>query len=376
MATHRYQPSGLRQVAIALAVAVLAAGPATAQEAPARPDGNAFTAVGANPFDTPVTFPNGVCQLVSAEQPLPPQQNALPPEQKLGEKPQDYSHEFLRQESVLLPAGQWQCDISFSYTLFQHNYTALTQAGNDLLPVDSRLTRRLMLLPLDVRYGITDRLQGFVDVPFGWSNTEYSEAGFVDQGTFYPGVDDYTNRGGIGDVSAGVSWLFHKSCGSSCDPDMIATFSVTAPTADVNPLQGILEPPNTMLGQGFWYGGFNVLFIHTLDPLVVFYGFGARFGLTREFEGYEITPGAQYLYRAGVGFAVSERVTLSASLLGYYITDPELNHERLPGLAMEPITLRFAATIVRPCERFWEPFVEIGLTDDAPNARVGLTYTF
>ena len=129
-----------------------------------------------------------------------------------------------------------------------------------------------MVAPLDVRYGISDRLQAFADVPFGWSNTENS----------YPGFDDFTNQGGIGDVTVGLSWLVHKSCGCSYDPDVVATFSITAPTANVSPLQGIIEPPNTLLGTGFVYGYWNVMFIHTVDPVILFYGFGSRHGLARD----------------------------------------------------------------------------------------------
>ncbi len=223
-----------------------------------------------------------------------------------------------------------------------------------------------MVAPLDARYGICDRLQAFADVPFGWSNTEYS----------YPGSEAFMNQGGIGDVTVGLNWLIHKSCGCSCDPDVIATFSITAPTADVNPLQGILEPPGALLGTGFWYGYWNVLFVHTVDPVILFYGFGSRHGLSTESEGFNVRPGDQYYYRAGLGFAVNEKLTLSSSLTGWYITDPYLDGVRVAGLAMEPITLRFAATINRPCQRYIEPFVELGLTPDAPDARVGVTFTF
>ncbi len=313
---------------------------------------------------------------LARRQPAPPQQmlpivdektqNAPPPDQKFGEQPPDRSHEFLRKQDVLLHAGQWQLDVGLNYLTYTHEYTQLAQAGNVISAVDSRLTRRLLVAPLDVRYGICDRLQAFADVPFGWSNTEYSYAGF----------DDFTNQGGIGDVTAGISWLIHKSGGCSYDPDVVATFSITAPTANVSPLQGIIEPPNTLLGTGFWYGYWNVLFIHTVDPCILFYGFGSRHGLATEYEGFDIQPGDQYYYRAGLGFAVNEKLTLSSVLTGWYITDPYLDNVRIAGLAMEPITLRFAATIARPCDRYIEPFVEIGLTPDAPDARIGLTFTY
>ena len=104
--------------------------------------------------------------------------------------------------------------MGLSYLTYDHNFTQLlTQtsgAGNvtAVEALDSRETQRLLVMPVDFRYGINDRLQAFASVPFGWSNTEISALG----------LEDYTNEGGIGDVSAGVSWLVHKSCGWQLRP--------------------------------------------------------------------------------------------------------------------------------------------------------------
>ncbi len=371
------------QLAICLLAALLVPSYALAQDAYWAP-GTVFEMAAAQPIESmlPLTpaKPVQAVQLIQPVQPAPdptlpapPQQTrpaadakSTPPDQKFGEQPPDRSHEFLRKQDVLLHCGEWQFDVGFQYLIFSHDFTQLSQVGNLISAVDSRETRRLMIAPFDARYGISDSLQAFADVPFGWSNTEIS----------YPGFDDFTNQGGIGDMTVGLNWLVHKSCGCSCDPDVVATFSFTAPTANVNPLQGILEPPNTLLGTGFLYGYWNVLFIHTVDPVILFYGFGSRHGFSREFEGFDIHPGDQYYYRAGLGFAVNEKLTLSSSLTGWYITDPYVNGVRIAGLAMEPVTLRFAATIARPCERYIEPFVELGLTPDAPDVRIGLTFTF
>jgi hypothetical protein len=65
-----------------------------------------------------------------------------------------------------------------------------------------------------------------------------------------------------------------------------------------------------------------VLFVHTVDPVILFYGFGSRHGFTTESEGFQVHPGDQYYYRAGLGFAVNEKLTLSSSLTGWYIADP------------------------------------------------------
>ena len=281
--------------------------------------------------DQPVCPPT--CRSLPSEQPMAPaDQTPPPPDQKFGEKPQDYSQEFLRQDSVLLHAGEWQFDAGLSYLVFDHNYTTSPRRGGTITAVDSRLTERLLLVPLDARYGISDCLQAFVDVPVR----------LVEHGEFLSGLRRFPQRRRHRRRQRRRVLAGPQGLRLSCDPDVIATFGITAPTANVSPLQGIIEPPNTLLGQGFWFGHWNVMFIHTIDPIILFYGFGSRHGLSTEFEGFDITPGAQYFYRAGVGFAVNERITLSAALIGSYVTDPELNGVRIAGLADEPISLRFA----------------------------------
>ncbi len=312
-----------------------------------------------------------------------PPPNAAAPgpaaDQKLGEAPEDYSHEFLRQESVLLKQGQWQFDVGFNYLIFDHPFTQLVTSAGTVSPLDSELQRRLMLVPLDVRYGLTDRLQLFGTVPFGWANTETSVVDVEDQ---------FMNQGGIGDSDFGFSYMLHKSCGQSYDPDIVASFDVTAPTGKGSFFDAIFLSPQLTLGQGLWAPAWNVLFIHTYDPVIFFYGFGTRNPIAREFDGVETVPGAQYTYKAGVGFAVNEHVTLSTMLYGAYIAEPRVDGQLVKGDALEPIYLRFAVTIAKDnhcgcnctCNGnhscICEPFVNIGLTNDSANTWFGVTFTY
>jgi hypothetical protein len=286
--------------------------------------------------------------------------------EKFGVAPEDNSREFLRQESVLLKPCEWQFDVGLNYTIFDHRFTDIALPNNIPVPVDSLVRRRLLVMPLQIRYGLTDRIQLFGSLPVGWTNTEVSALNF----------DSFTNAGGIGDASAGCSCLVHKSCGSSCDPDVIATFGFAAPTSNSDLFAAILGTPQTVLGQGVWAGFWNVLFVHTYDPVVVFYGFGSWHGFTREFEGVPVQPGDQYTYRGGVGFAVNERITLSTMLYGYYITEARVENQRVLGTTQEPVYLRFAVTMLQQSHRICEPFAEIGMTTDAANARFGVTWTF
>jgi hypothetical protein len=45
------------------------------------------------------------------------------------------------------------------------------------------------------------------------------------------------------------------------------------------------------------------------------------------------------------------------------------------GGALEPLSLRFAITCAQEC-KIIEPFAVVGMTDDAPRARIGITWTY
>jgi hypothetical protein len=285
-------------------------------------------------------------------------------DQKIGEAPPDTSLQFLREQTVLLKPCEWQMDVGLSYLIFDNQFTDVTPDGH---LVQDRLRRRLLLMPLEIRYGLYERVQLFANAPFGWANTEISRVG----------IAQFDNNGGIGDTNAGATFLIRKSNGCSYSPDVLATFGVTAPTGNGNALVNLLVSPSLTLGQGFWAGFWNVLLIHKYDPVVVFYGVGSRHYVERDVAGFTGTkPGDQYIYQFGTGFALNERITLSTMFFGSYITDARLNDQVLDGTILEPMYVRFATTITRPNKRIFEPFVEIGLTDDSANARVGMTWTF
>ncbi len=157
-------------------------------------------------------------------------------------------------------------------------------------------------------------------------------------------------------------------------PDITATFSFTAPTgsATVLTVPTPLAPAN--MGDGFWALAVDLLMIHNIDPVVFFYGVGTRQRFERTFDDVVFQPGGEYNYLFGAGFAVNERVTLSSTFAGAYVSELHLDNQRVPGTIQEPMALRFAATILRR-KMLVEPFVEFGLTDDATSARFGIVWT-
>lgn len=285
-------------------------------------------------------------------------------QQKFGQEPVSNTLQFLRAQDVLLKQGAWQFDTGLAYALFDNDiplpvYDSNTGEMVDVVEGHARL--RLLYTPLGVRYGLTNNVQLFGYLPTGWSNTQVSAVG----------TSEERNKGGIGDLTAGAS--VHLLKGEAQLPDVIGNVGFTAPTGPFDiPLFGLA--PGSGLGQGFWALSAQLLFINRYDPIIVFYGVGYRHLFERDLHGVLQAPGEQINYQMGVGFAVNDRVTLSTAFQGFYITNTALEGQVVPGTNLEPISLRFAATISRNC-RILEPFVIVGMTDSAPQANCGIVVT-
>jgi hypothetical protein len=285
-------------------------------------------------------------------------------EPTFGEAPPETRNLFLRRQAVLLQPGQHQFDVGLTYTLIDQDFPVLLNT-TPIQTTEARLRRRLIQTPLAIRYGWSQRVQLFANTSFGWLNNQVG----------FPGVSQTTNSGGIGDTSFGASFQARQRRASS--PAVIFTLTGRAPTGNASSPLAVGGPLTGRLGLGFWGIGGNFLTIHNLDPVVLFWGGGAQYLFGRDFGGTHVQPGIFANYNLGVGFSVNERITLSTALLGTYITDYEINGQRLPASAQELIRMRFAATISNPKSKtIIEPFAHIGATDDAPAMQLGVILTY
>ncbi len=299
------------------------------------------------------------------------QKAASPEDQKLGEAPEDTSLRFLRQQTVLLKPGEMQFDVSLQYINDKIDFVGVQQVGGLTQIAEAERRQRLLMVPLQLRVGICDYTQAFVNVPFGWSN---SESEFL-------GQDSATSTGGIGDVSAG--FIKQVVVGNEFYPDVLTSMSFSAPTGESNFLTA-LTTPGSNLGEGFWSLTSSITFIQNYDPIVLFYGGGYRHRFQEKFNGTtKVTPGSQFIYRFGVGFAVNPNVTLSATFNGSFIGEYEVNGTNIGGSTQEPMQIRLAATInkrkvskTHSSVKLVEPFVTFGLNDDAIDTIIGATWTF
>ena len=280
--------------------------------------------------------------------------------ESIGEAPVDNSLQFLRADTVLLDPGEFQYEYGLIYSKFDFDFP-IVLGGPTVANADFHI--REMRVPLEVRYGLARRVQLFVNVPFGWSNTELN----------FPGFEDFENDGGLGDIVFGGSFLLRDN--DPCNkPDAILTLSSVAPTGNEPFTPAGVSPSSPSLGSGVWSMAANLLFIQNYDPVVVFYGFGTRHSFEGELDNRDFKPGGEYNYQFGVGFAVNRHITFSTRFNGAYVSDVRLDGDRVPGTTQEPILLSLAMTVSKN-KKLIEPFVDFGLTDDATDVRFGITWT-
>jgi hypothetical protein len=283
----------------------------------------------------------------------------------LGDAPPSNSLAFLRQQAILLEPGKCQFDWGLTYSVFNATFALpiVNHSGDVVGVANERERLRLMTIPFAVRYGICPGLQAYINAPLGWANSEET----TDNG------DSINNNFvGLGDLSAGFNFQLMKACGAWC-PDVIGSLGFVAPTGHATFATSLLAS-NSALGQGFWDITTNVIAVHTIDPVLFYYGAGYIHRFQNTIDDINVNPGEEFDYLFGVGFAMNPWVTVSGTLLGAHITRYGANGVSLPGTDQDPMRFRISVTMVKD-QRICEPFAEIAMTPDSPS-RVGITFTY
>ena len=266
----------------------------------------------------------------------------LPPDEE------DIRKLFLRQASVLLTGGQVEIEVGLNYL------------NNQLAANVYNAKFRQFQIPLAFRVGLFDRIEGSVSIPWLYSEQKISFA------------EDSLSKSatGLGDVSAGITIEIIRE--GVRIPNIVASVSVQAPTGSVPNEEGLST------GSGHWAGSLGLQFIKTSDPVVLFWG--VRY--THEFEAehffndgvYDVQPGETFDYNFGFGFAVNERVSLSAQVTGGYQWQTRADGREISGSDSEPVSLRGALTYRASRKAYVEPSLTIGLNDETADLVIGIAF--
>ncbi|MFO7738821.1 MAG: hypothetical protein R6V46_10130 [Desulfatiglandaceae bacterium] len=252
----------------------------------------------------------------------------------------------LRRESSLLRKGQIQFEMGIDYLRSKNETGSFFEE-----------TSRKVSLPLSLRLGIFENLNGFLAIPLTYSNREVSVEG--DEIT-----DDTIN---LGDLTVGFSGQLLAERYSW--PEIIATVQYLEPTG-TDPYGDEGTQAETGSGHRAVTGG--IQFIKTSDPIVLFGGISYLHQFETRALGQDIQPGGTIEFNLGLSFAANDDLSISGQAIGSYQADLELDGEKLDGTSEEPYFIRFAVTSRWIAGTFLEPSVTLGLNDDADFYRFGL----
>lgn len=243
------------------------------------------------------------------------------------------------------------------------------------------------------RYGLTDRLQLDLNVPWIYRRSQFKSGG---AGGNASGLAEETvTANGLGDVSLGASYrLMRETAGR---PDIVINGRVKAPTGEhpfgvelveVEGTEGNLSVPGRLsTGSGVWGAAAGVSVLKTLDPMVVFgsltyfHNFEDGFDDIDEAVGDQpgrVKMGDAIQYGAGVAFALNDTSSLSLSFTQRFVEKAELRRDtdedwtRVIGSDANVGVLNLGATFSMSERLALIANVAAGLTEDAPDMVVSL----
>jgi hypothetical protein len=282
--------------------------------------------------------------------------------------------------AILLPKGRLQLEGSLDYTRFSgprvvlSGLTLFEAIHIGLIRVE-HLERDVLTAAATARYGIMDRLQADVRVPFVY-RTDSEVRGI--------GMDEQTERRtwitDIGDVSARLS--YQAVIGNGLIPDVILRAEGQFPTGQdpfgisrVEVEEGVIRLAHPPTGSGFYEIGGGGLFTWRVDPVVFYTGGTYTHRLARNIGDPfgKIAPGDTIQAFAGVNMRLTDRFGLNLSFIDQITMATERNGQKQPGTRANDGRVIIGTSLALNPSWALLGSAGIGLTSDAPDFQFTLS---
>lgn len=252
---------------------------------------------------------------------------------------------------------------------------------------------------LTARYGVTDRTNLNLNVPFIQRSTTYQKGGAGGSAAIV-GEKTITRDPTLGDVNFGLSHQLLKE--TTTNPDVVWNLSVTAPTGvdpygvetrsyDTSDSSVKLEVPKELpTGSGVWAASTGLSWVKTLDPAVIFANIAYTYTEPESFSDIDPAKGKQpgevdlgnsWQYGVGLAFAFNDKlstsITYSHSITSVSRTRPEDGEwQDIIGSTSNSATLGIGATYAIDKNLAMVTTVGAGLTTDAPDLSFSLKFPY
>jgi hypothetical protein len=281
---------------------------------------------------------------------------------------------FLRQaNAVLIPRGRFE--ITPALTFRHTNQNEMRVRGVDLIEnifvgtiEVGKLKRSVLTHSYSMRYGLTDRIQLNLTVPYQRSFRQEVLDPEV-QRTPGEATETRTSGGGLGDIAGGVS--IHLLREGDYLPDLIVTANLKSDTG-TSPFD--VNSDTLATGTGFWglHTGFTL--VKVTDPAVIFLSGGYFYHhASDDVKGFkEVDPPERFDLGFGLSYALNPFLSLSTSFSGGYAektaVTPLFDREReIDGSDQVTASLGLGATYALSNKTSLDISAVFGLTDDSPD---------
>ncbi len=347
---------------------------------------------------------------------LPPAKSSFTPKQMAKEKPKPTSKKqqikkraprdkgietVLREEHAIFEHG-FTVEPGFSYTRIDRNRVALSgflvldAIALGQISIDE-VESDVLLFDLTGRYGVTDRLQVDLNIPFLHRSTTYRTTANV--GNEEEEIERTVDLGfALSDISFGFSYQLLSE--SKTWPDIVWSTRARAPsgthpfgikqfqvTEDVK----VTFPEELPTGNGNWAVTSGLSFVKALDPAVIFASLSYTYNLEEDYKDIsskvgEVAPGSVKLgdsFQFGLGFAIAlnESITMSIAYSHRYGVKSKTRSQggkwkKILGSEVNSSQLNFGLVYSFSPNFSVVASAAAGLTNDAPDSQFSLKFPY
>ncbi len=255
--------------------------------------------------------------------------------------------------------------------------------------IEATESRRNYISPqIGARYGITNRMEASVKVPFVYRDDRV-ESTIISQNPETPGEPTYLQNidgTGIGDIEFGIQYQLND--GKEGWPFLVANLRAKSNTGkgpyevDRNDVGIETELPT---GSGFWSVEPSMTFIYQTDPAVFFTNLGYTWNIARDVNAAvgnslieRVNPGDTISASVGVGFALNETFSMSMGYQHNYIfgTKSVINGTNVSSQDFQVGSLLFGMSLGLGESTGLSMSVAVGVTEESPDVEFTLRVPF
>ena len=291
-------------------------------------------------------------------------------------------------QGVLTRAGNLIFEPSFEYTRSSTN--RLVFRGIELIPgiqigliEATDADRDTLVGTASLRYGISDRLEAEVRIPYLYRNDRIEVVQQRDEGI----VRSIALReDGVGDAEFSLRYQFNRPVGQK--PIFVGTLRVKSDTGKGPFEVGYDEfgvATGLATGSGFWAVQPGLNFLMPSDPAVIYGGAAYLYHIPRDVNKLvgevligRVDPGDAVSANIGFGFALNPRFSFSLGYRHNYIfpTKTEIGDTRQKSNYIHVGSLNFGMSYRLTERDVLNMGFEIGVTEDAPDVSITLRMPF